>query len=205
MIKRFKILRKEYRFHFEISLISSLLFCIFLFMFFPKVSPPPKSPPVYQSVLITINDITQNTVQADISNPKPPEPKIHIPNIIDDTDILSDEKIVSAGQTENAGNRSSSYASNNSGLDAPELSFIPKQILEVLPNNTDANITGYIDLKLKIGIDGKVIEHIVIANTTGSNKYLHSVIVAAYKSRWEPTKIDNNKIDYWVEKTYTFK
>ncbi len=205
MIKRFKILRKEYRFHLEISLISSLLLCIFLFMFFPKISPPLKYPPVYQSILITINDLTQNTVQANIPNPKPPEPKILIANIIDDTDILSDEKIVSAGQSENTGNGNRSYASNNSGQDAPELPFIPKQILEVLPNNTDGDITGYIDLKLKIGIDGKVIEYIVIANTTGSNKYLHSVIAAAYKSRWEPIKINNNKIDYWVEKTYTFK
>jgi hypothetical protein len=205
VIKRFKILRKEYKLRFEISLISSLLLCIFLFLFFPDVSPPLKRPPVYQSVLITINDITQNTVQSVTLNPKPHEPKVIIPNVIDEPEILPDVKIIDSGQTEGVGEGESIIASNNSGIDAPQLPFIPKQILEVLPDNNQGDISGYIDLRLKIGTDGKVIEHKVIANTTGSSKYLLSVIVAAYKSRWEPIKIDNTKIDYWVEKTYTFK
>jgi len=203
MIKHFKILRKEYKFHFEISLISSLVLCILLFLFFPKISPPSKPSNVYQSVLITINDITQNTVQSEISKPKPHEPKVIIPNIVDDPEILPDV-IINSGKAEGTGGQSFTH-SNNSGINLPQLPFIPKQILEVLPDNTDGDITGYIDLRLKIGTDGKVIEHKVIANTTGSNKYLQNVIVAAYKSRWEPVKIDNNKIDYWVEKTYTFK
>ncbi len=205
MIKRFKILRKEYKLHFEISLISSLLTCILLFLFFPEISPPSKPPPVYQSVLITINDITQNTVQSEISILKPSEPKIIISNVIDDPDILPDEKIIKSSKSESTGKGDSYITSNNSVIDARLLHFIPKQILEVLPSNTDDDITGYIALRLKIGTDGKVIGHKLIVNTTGSNKYLQNVIVAAYKSRWEPIKIDNNNIDYWVEKTYTFK
>ena len=205
MIKRFKILRKEYKLRFEISLISSLLFCILLFLLFPKIAPPSTPPPVYQSVLITINDLTQNTVQSETLNPKPHEPKVIIPNVIDDPEILPDIKIIDSGENEDTGKGESFIISNNSGIDAPQLPFIPKQILEVLPDNNDGDISGYIDLRLKIGTDGKVIEHKVIANTTGSNKYLQNVIVAAYKSRWESIKIDNSKIDYWVEKTYTFK
>ena len=206
MTERFKILRKEYRLHFEIGLMSSLLLCILLFLFFPEISPPAKHPPVYQSVLITINDITQNTVQSEISNPKSKEPEIIIANVIYDPEILPDARIVITGKNGNSGSRGNSYSTlNKSVLDAPQLPFIPKQILEVLPGNTEGNISGYIDLRLKIGTDGKVIEHKVIANTTGSNEYLQSVIVAAYKSRWEPIKLNNNEIDYWVEKTYTFK
>ena len=206
MSERFKILRKEYKFHFELSLISSLLLCIFLFLFFPGIPPPAKLPSVYQSVLITINDITLNTVQADLSNPKPPEPEIIISDIPGDAQILPDEKVILKEKDEGSGNESGShYAANNSGVDAPELPFIPKQILEVLPSYADGDITGYIDLRLKIGTDGKVIDHEVIVNTTGSKKYLQSVITAAYKSRWEPVKMNNNKIDYWVEKTYTFR
>ncbi|MEJ2617489.1 MAG: hypothetical protein P8Z35_21225 [Ignavibacteriaceae bacterium] len=144
-------------------------------------------------------------MQSETLNPKPHEPKVVIPNVIDDPEILPDVKIIDSGETEGTGEGKSFIASNNSGIDAPQLPFIPKQILEVLPDNNEGDISGYIDLRLKIGTDGKVIEHKVIANTTGSNKYLQSVIVAAYKSRWEPIKIDNNKIDYWVEKTYTFK
>ncbi|MFZ0452682.1 MAG: hypothetical protein WAM24_02965 [Ignavibacteriaceae bacterium] len=203
--ERFKILRKEYKLHFEISLISSLLICIFLFLFFPEISPPLKPPPVYQSVLITINDITQNTVQSEVSNPKPREPKVVISNLIDDPVILPDENIKTTGENKNSGKgMNSNNTAYKPGIDAPQLPFIPKQILEVLPDN-NGDITGYINLRLKIGTNGKVIEHKVIANTTGSYKYLQSVIVAAYKSRWEPIKIDNSKIDYWVEKTYTFR
>ncbi len=206
MTERFKILKKEYRLHFEISLISSLLLCIFLFLFFPGISPPSNPSPVYQSFLITLNDLTQNTVQSKISNSKPPEPKIFIPDIVDEPEILPDEKIISSGKSENSGNGiGSSNISVKNGLDAPELPFVPKQILEVLPNSNNDDITGFIDIRLKIGTDGKVIEHKVIENTTGSKQYLQSVIAAAYKSRWEPIKINNNKIVYWVEKTYTFK
>ena len=205
MIKRFKILRKEYKLRFEISLISSLLFCILLFLLFPKIAPPSTPPPVYQSVLITINDITQNTVQSETFNPIPHEPKVIITSVIDDPEILPDIKIINSGENVGTEKGESFISSQNSGIEAPQLPFVPKQILEVLPDNNDDDISGYIDLRLKIGTDGKVIEHKVIANTTGSNKYLQNVIVAAYKSRWEPIKIDNSKIDYWVEKTYTFK
>ena len=206
MIQRFKILRKEYRFRFEISLVSSLLLCILLFLFFPKISPPLMHPPVYQTIIFTINDGALNTVQADLSNPKPSEPKIVIDNVVDDPEILPDVKILSLQSDKSSGNgKSSGNSLNSSGINAPLLPFIPRQILEVLPSNIDGDFTGYIDLRLKIGTDGKVIEHKVIANTTGSNKYLQNVITAAYKSRWEPIKINNSKIDYWVEKTYTFK
>jgi hypothetical protein len=200
MIKRFKILKKEYRLHFELSLISSLLFCILLFLLFPKISAPSNPPPVYQSILITLNDLTQNTVQSEAVNPKPEQPKIVISDIITDLIPLPDEKIISGDI-----NLNSSKHSDKFEIDAPELPVVPKQILEVLPGSTNEDITGFIDIRLKIGVDGKVVEHKVIENTTGSKKYLQSVITAAYNSRWEPIKVDTNKIVYWVEKTYTFK
>jgi hypothetical protein len=206
MTDRFKILKNEYKVHIKISLIISLSLIIVLFIIFPKISPPPPYVPVYQSLIITINDLTQNTVQSTIENPKPPEPKIIIPNTIEDPEALPDEKIFSILNNSNPGNGNNvQVAGNESGLDAPILPFVPKQILEVLPHNSDEDINGYVEIKLKIGTNGKVIEYKVIANTTGSQKYLQSVIDAAYKSRWEPIKINNDKIVYWVEKTYTFK
>jgi len=73
-----------------------------------------------------------------------------------------------------------------------------------LPQNVDGNAKGLIVIELKIGTDGKVIEYKVVSNTTGSQKYLQSVIAAAYKSKWESVKIKNNNVVYWVEKTYMF-
>ncbi len=206
MTKRFKILKKEYKINFKLSLIASLSICIILFLFFPHIAPPERQPMEYQSLLFTINDIAPNSTQKNIANPKPPTPKIFVPDITDEPEILPDEEIASLTNAENSGNRNGNSNSSGSGEnpDAPLLSFAPRQILEVLPQNSDEDFKGYIEMKLKIGTDGKVIEHKVLANTTGSQQCLKSVITAAYKSKWEPVKIKNNKIVYWVEKTYRF-
>jgi hypothetical protein len=206
MIRRFKILKKEYRLNFKLSLIASLIICILLFLFFPYIAPPTAPPPEYQSLLFTINDLAPNSTQKNIANPRPPEPKIFVPDVTDEPEILPDEDIVSLTNTENSGSGkgSSAVTGSSEALDAPQLPFVPRQILEVLPKNADEDFKGYIEMKLKIGADGKVIEHKVIENTTGSQRCLQSVIAAAYKSKWEPIKIKDSKIVYWVKKTYRF-
>jgi len=206
MIERFKIIKKEYRINYKLSLIISLLFCILLFLFFPHISPPPPPPMEYQSLLFTINDIAPNTAQKNIKNPKPPVPKIFIPDVVDEPEILPDEEIVSQTKAEESGSgkNNSNISGSGTSSDMPELPFVPRQILEVLPQNVDKNAKGFVELSLKIGTDGHVIEHKIIDNTTGSQNILRSVITAAYKSKWEPVKINNNKIVYWVEKTYRF-
>ena len=206
MTDRFKILRNEYRLVFKFSLIASLIFCILLFLFFPHIAPPPPPPEEYQSLLFTINDIAPNTAQKNIKNPKPPEPKILLPDVVDEPEILPDEEIVSQTKAEKSGNgkNTSAISGRGTALNMPELPFVPRQILEVLPQNVDKDAKGFVELSLKIGTDGHVIEHKIIDNTTGSQQVLQSVITAAYKSKWEPVKINNNKIVYWVEKTYSF-
>lgn len=206
MIERFKILKSEYKLVIKLSLIASLLFCILLFLFFPNIAPPSPAPMEYQSLLFTIGDVAPNTAQKNIKSPKPPVPKIFIPDIVDEPEILPDEDIVSQTKTEESGSGKNNSNASGSGnaLEAPELPFAPRQILEVLPKNIDKNAKGFVELSLKIGTDGHVIEHKIIDNTTGSQQILQSVITAAYKSKWEPIKIDNSKIVYWVEKTYRF-
>ena len=206
MIERFKILKSEYRINFKLSLIASLLFCIFLFLFFPFIAPP--SPPTaeYQALLFTLNDLAPSSKQKNIANPKPPEPMIFVPDETDEPEILPDEEIVSLTKTENSGigDNNSNAAGSGMTIDAPQLPFAPRQILEVLPQNVSENVKGLIDMELKIGTDGRVIEHKIISNTTGSQQCLQSVITAAYKSKWEPVKIKNSNVVYWVEKTYKF-
>ena len=204
MIERFKILKNEYRINFKLSLISSLSVCILLFLFFPYIAPPSPPPVEYQSLLFTINDLAPNTKQDNIVNTKPQEPKIFTPGIIDEPEILPDEEVVSITKKENNGKGNFNVPGKGARLDAPLLPFIPRHILEVLPQNVDENVKGLIEIELKIGTDGKVIKHKVIVNTTDSQKCLQSVITAAYKSKWKPVKIKDNNIVYWVEKTYRF-
>ena len=89
------------------------------------------------------------------------------------------------------------------GKDYTPLPFVPRQILEVIPQNVeDAN--GEIVLLLKIGIDGIVKEHKVVMNTTGDSEVLKHVLDAAHKSRWEKIKMDGRQVEYWIEKTYRY-
>ena len=177
-----------------------------LFWLFPHIPSQAPPPAEYQSLLFTINDIAPNTAQENIKNPKPPEPKIFIPDVVDEPEILPDEEIVTSTKTEESGSgkNNSNISGSGTALNAPELPFVPRQILEVLPQNVDKNAKGYIDLALKIGTDGHVLGHKIIDNTTGSQEILQSVLKAAYKSKWERVKINNSKIVYWIEKTYRF-
>jgi len=205
MIRRFKILKNEYEFNFKLSLIASLLLCISLFLFFPYITPPSPPPMEYQSLMFTISDVTPSTTQQRPANMRPPIPKIYVPDDVEEPVILSDVEIAPKG--DEGDNQKEGEANNKTGtgvLDVPELPFVPRQILEVLPKKIDDDVKGFVNLQLKIGTDGKVIEYKLIKNTTGSNEILQQVIDAAYKSKWEPIKIKNNKVVYWVEKTYNF-
>ena len=205
MINRFKILKEEYRINFKVGLIISLLFCILLFLFFPYIAPPSPPPMEYQSLIFTISDVAPSTTQQRPANMRPPLPKIYVPDDVEEPVILSDVEITSKG--DEGDNQKKGEANNKTGtgvLDVPELPFVPRQILEVLPKKIDDDVKGFVNLQLKIGTDGKVIEYKVIKNTTGSNDVLNQVIDAAYRSKWEPIKIKNNKVVYWVEKTYNF-
>jgi hypothetical protein len=206
MIKRFKLLKDENRVIFKLSLIASLTICILFFMFFPHISPPEQPPREYQSLLFTINDLAPSTSQQNIKSPKPPVPKIIVPDAVEEPEILPDQDIVSSTESGESGNEkgSSNISGEGSILDMPQLPFVPRQILEVLPKNVEKSTKGYIELSLKIGTDGHVIGYKIIGNTTGSDQALQSVIMAAYKSKWEPVKIKDNKVIYWVEKTYSF-
>ncbi|NOG44783.1 MAG: hypothetical protein HND50_06095 [Calditrichaeota bacterium] len=44
----------------------------------------------------------------------------------------------------------------------------------------------------------------LIANTTGCANCLESVKLAVTKSRWQPVKLQGEKIEYWIRKAYIF-
>ncbi len=206
MKNRFQILKEDYRFQLEISIIISLSICIVLFLISPDSNKPALKPYEYQSLIFTINDLAPNTSQSKAAVPKPPEPSIYIPDLLEEPAILPDAVYPETETTGSPGDaRSATGIRGNSEPVSPgQLPFIPKQILEVLPRNIDNDVSGYIQLKLKIGTDGKVIDYKLVANTTGSKEYLQNVIEAAFKSRWEPVKIKNSEVEYWIDKTYTF-
>lgn len=84
-----------------------------------------------------------------------------------------------------------------------QLPFMPRQTLEVVPQNTDG-IKGTVILVLRIGTDGLVKEHKIIYNSSGNQNCLNNTVEAAYKSRWEKIKMEGRQIEYWIEKSYFF-
>lgn len=98
------------------------------------------------------------------------------------------------------------YEPGGGGMgDLPRLPFIPRQVLEVVPEKPGDNAEGEIDLILRIGTDGLVKEHRVSSNTTKSSNYLNNVVKAAYKSRWEAVTYKGGRVEYWIEKKIQFQ
>ena len=197
IIKEINIYKFGYIKRLEISVIFSLIILTFLFYTFPKIISGSFSLPDVSIPKIIVIDIPQ-TIQHNIKHPpRPTRPAIPVPSedmaILDDITIeiehiedwIAPDKIFNPGELE-------------------ELPYMPRQVLEVLPEKTDDNPKGEILLSLHVDKKGKVKAHKVIRNSTQSQVCLKSVVKAAYNSRWQPVIIDSNIYEYWIYKSYKF-
>jgi hypothetical protein len=193
----YKIYKSGYNKRLEISSVISLIFLIFIFYFFPKfVSRAFMLPEIPHPEIIVI-DIPQ-TIQPNVKRPpRPSRPVIPIPSedmsileditieIEDIEDLIAPDKVFNPDELEG-------------------LPYMPRQVLEVLPEKTADNPKGEVLLSLHVDKNGNVKAHKVIKNTTESRHCLESVIKAAYSSRWQPVIIDENIYEYWIYKSYQF-
>jgi hypothetical protein len=209
----------NYSRNFKISLIISLIINVLLFYFFPFTNTNHESEKIYREHGLNIA-LTPASIQGGSAYFKPGEPKIFVSSDVEEPAILEDVSVKEpSANSGNEGNRTGNGngtgtgsgdgngSGNNGGNSLAglnELPYAPRQILEVLPQNINNGAKGYVDIALKIGTEGNVLDYKVIRNTTGSKEILQSVLTAAYKSKWEPVKIKNSKVIYWVEKTYSF-
>ena len=181
----------------ELSIVISLLMLIFLFYLFPKFISDSFILPDFPKPQIIVINIPQ-TIQPNIKRPpRPTRPAIPVPSedmaILDDITIaiedvddwIAPDKIFNPDELEG-------------------LPYMPRQVLEVLPEKTDDNPKGEILLSLHVDKNGKVKAHKVIRNSTQSQVCLISVLEAAYSSRWQPVIIDSNIYEYWIYKSYKF-
>ena len=200
--------KNNYKRNYEISLIVSLLICIVSFLIFPELKNSKKEMNYFAEPIITVLDIP-NTYQPSLSHAAPsPSPVISsflIP--IDEPEILDDVKINEYKQNTSTGElgiNSPDTLGNATGIyEASSFLSVPRQLVEVVPEKVDG-AEGAIKMKLLIGKDGYVLKHEILANSTNNNKCVTFVINAVYKSRWQPVLFDGEKVEYWLEKTYTF-
>lgn len=198
IFKELKNYKYGYKKRLEISAAAGMLFLMLLFYVFPVfvneyfILPDVPKP---RTIVISIPRTIQRTAKRP---PRPQTPAIPIPSedfsipdditleIEDVQDLIDPGKIFNPDELEG-------------------LPYIPRQVLEVLPEKCGENIRGEIMLSLHIDKNGRVKSHEVIKNTTGSHLCLNSVIRAAYGSRWQPVIIDSNIYEYRIYKSYHFE
>ncbi|MBN1351304.1 energy transducer TonB [candidate division KSB1 bacterium] len=92
------------------------------------------------------------------------------------------------------------------GNDEPDIP--PRPIAEVFPEYPEEElkngIQGIVKLYLQVDTDGKVIEIVVLENTTASKRCEKAARQAAFKSRFFPARKNNIAVAAWIIKSYSF-
>ncbi len=177
----------------EYSFILILSVSVFLFYLFPRGKIIPLQAAKVALPVIQVIEIPRTIQKKLKKTPKPTKPAIPVAAedielldalTIDYEDIVQDGIVLEEGLT---------------AVAAPDRQ--PRQLVEVVPEEIDEDISGVIVLSLKIGSDGSILEHKVVKNST-NNACLQKVLKAAYRSRWEPAIFRGKAVEFWVEKTY---
>jgi len=187
-----------------ISVVVSL--CLLISLFY---SVPSKQNnyvlPNYSEPILTLLDIPITKLTNEISlEPNIPSLAldlltIDLPELLDDIEIKEHNNLEIIKAEQNYITK----AYNNKVYESSAFPFVPRQLIEVVPQNVK-QIKGFIRLKVLIGEDGFPKEYIVLEKSINSNTIIQSVTDALYKSRWQTISIDSSNVEYWIEKTYSF-
>jgi outer membrane biosynthesis protein TonB len=176
------------------------------FLLSPQNKNKRKTIPYFREPVLTIIDIP-NTQQSISSAPRPAVPLITtLLEPIAELEPLPDIKINETSLNNSNQTGESNSKSIGTGTDiynASSLPFVPRQILEVIPQKING-VKGSIKVSVLVGIDGYAKQLKILYNSTESILCLAKVEEAVYKSRWQPVTIENQNVEYWIEKTYTF-
>lgn len=189
----------QYRLNIKKSLVISLLFFNLLVLLSPRlhVQIEEKEPP---NIIIDVENIpvTRQTRRT----PPPPKPTVPVPS--DDETIPEDETI------EETTLKVTNIFDYTDGL--PGITGItetpPKRLKMVFPEYPDGEgkkgVVGFVRLSLHIDKKGKVVEVVVLENTTNSDKYAQNAIDAAFDTPFSPAKEGNKSVSSWFPLRYDF-
>jgi hypothetical protein len=189
--------KENYRRNLEVSFIATLSVIILIFYLYPRFTQSSRQVAHYVVPTIEVLHIP-STTQNIIKRPKPVKPFIPVES--EEIDFLDNVQIKELLQGDSA-----AYNINSAPVSSKELPYTPRQLLDIIPEKTEEPVSGLIILSLRVGIDGEVKDYKVVKNTTDSNSCLQNVIKAALESKWESAVLRNQKVEYWIDKTYRFK
>lgn len=198
----------NYRRNLSVSFIISIMIITSVFLFSPSPSQKTKAVKTVNEYFIPVDIIpvtfqlnpklssTQNKDGTELSlpgktvynNDSQTEPGEIVPDETLDFMSIASDNLKNVGETV--------FGKSNK-------LFTARQILEVIPQK-DYGLSGTVKLSLLIGIEGKVIEHIIVVNTMKCEGCLENVLSAVYGSRWQPLVVSGKKKEFWTEKLYEF-
>ncbi|MFQ5771912.1 MAG: energy transducer TonB [bacterium] len=192
-------LKSYYSLNLKKSLIITLAFFILLIYLSPRLD-------------VELEEIEPSNVIIDIENipvthqikrtPPPPKPMIPVPS--DDETIPEDLTIE---ETTLKYTTIFDYTPDGFGMSGIRTTP-PRPIAWVFPEYPEEEkkkgVQGVVKLSIHINDKGKVIEVVVLDNTTGSQKCAQAAIDAAFGSRFFPAKEGSKPINYWITQPYRF-
>lgn len=191
----------SYSLNFKKAALITLIAFNLLVLFSPRIDFDFSQIETKTTVSIDVENIPV-TIQTK-RNPPPPRPTLPVPT--DDETVPEDETIAETDLTytnifDNATDRTS----------GPPMASItpPRPIAWVFPEFPDSEkkkgIQGIVKLSIHIDAKGKVLEVVVLENTTGSVKCAEAAIAAAYGSRFSPAREGSKAVSYWITQPYRF-
>ncbi len=184
----------------EKSTIIALILVILIFLMFPriKVDHPLKMKPLGTSLNFEEIPVTRQG----LARKPPPRPVVPIPS---EDDVIPNDVTIEDTDL----NLDSFSSSSGSGSTLEQITiFQPRPIFEVIPEYPEElqkkGVEGIVKLHLHIDPNGRVIDVIVLENTTNNEVCANAAKVAALKGRYIPAKKDEKTTDLWITRTYTF-
>lgn len=197
------IFREQYQINLEKATITSLCLIILLLFLFPRIQlkRPVKIEGPVTSIFVEDIPVTRQGV------PRQPPPKPVVPIPSEDESIPED---VTIEDTElDFDQFSLPQGTGGSGIMVGQVEiFQPRPIFEVIPEYSEdlqkKGIEGIVKLHLHIDRFGRVIDVLVLENSTGSNTCSNAASEAAWKGRYIPAKKNGELTDIWITRTYSF-
>lgn len=196
--------RRQYRLRLEKSLTVTLLFFILLTLLSPRVQLKPRLPEPVE-ITLQVEDIPATRQGAPRRPPRRPAVPIPVESesippdaTIEETELNLANKI---GDISSAGRLTD-------GIGGGAQIIPPRPIALVLPEYPEEDkrkkVEGVVKVSLHIDETGRVIDAVVVENTTGSERCAAAALRAAKGTRFIPARRGGKPIPYWVTMPYTF-
>ncbi len=191
--------KSSYRVNVEKAFVVTLAFLLLLVWLSPRIE-------------VAVQEDLRPSVRIDVENipptrqmhrpPPPPRPTVPIPT--DDETIPEDVTIEETTLQHTALEEFPEGPPEFSGATFSP----PRPIAWVFPEYPEEErkrgVQGVVRLSIHIDKTGKVVEVIVLENTTGSEKCAQAAIEAAYGSRFTPARERGKPVSHWITQPYRF-